>query len=42
MEQWKSIEGHPNYEISSYGRCKSKAREVNGKLGSKRKIISLN
>ena len=37
METWKSIEGHPGYEISSYGRVKAKARQVvykDGRIGN--------
>jgi len=37
METWKTIEGHEGYEISSYGRVKSKARQViykDGRVGN--------
>lgn len=34
MEIWKPIEGHPNYEVSSEGRIKSKDQTVRGPHGS--------
>lgn len=37
-EIWKPIDGYSNYEISNYGRVKSKDRFVNTRYGAKRKI----
>jgi len=31
-EQWKPIQGWPDYEISDHGHCRSVARIVDGKL----------
>lgn len=37
-EIWKDIKNYPNYQISNYGRVKSKERYVNTVYGAKRKI----
>ena len=33
MEQWKEIQGHPNYEVSNLGRVRSKTKKVQTKAG---------
>ena len=33
MEQWKEIQGHPNYEVSDAGRVRSKTKKVVTKAG---------
>lgn len=38
IEIWKDIEDYPNYQISNFGRVKSKERYVNTIGGAKRKI----
>ena len=33
MEQWKEIQGHPNYEVSDAGRVRSKTKKITTKAG---------
>lgn len=35
MEQWKTIEGHPNYEVSNLGNVRSKDKYITTKKGWK-------
>lgn len=39
-EIWKNIIGYPNYQISSFGRVKSKERMITDSLGRKRCVRS--
>lgn len=41
VETWKEIEGMPNYEISTFGRVKSKKRKMEKILNSKHMQVML-
>lgn len=39
-EEWRPIEGYPNYEVSNKGRIKSLPRKTNNQYGKKEHLLS--